>query len=290
MDVLLIAAIILLYSFQTLFCTMYTERYPGRKELASPVFCILESVCIAVFTLCWIGFDFQAAPLTLLFGVLNAAVLFGYNTSLIKAGATGSYAFMNVMMLFGGILVPLVYSVAFLGNAMTVYQWIAIPLMLVSFVLMNLKEMRLKGSKPVFYLYCAVLFLTNGLYGTLLKMQSIYHEDQKNAMVILTFAIMGVIAFVQLAMREKKHTFAAFRMNKKALWPLILCLASAALAINMLVLVIPMIDEKTLYTVENGGVLVVSALYSFFIFKEKPNLPKVLGIILATVSITILSK
>lgn len=290
MDVLLIAAIILLYSFQTLFCTMYTERYPGRKELASPVFCILESVCIAVFTLCWIGFDFQAAPLTLLFGVLNAAVLFGYNTSLIKAGATGSYAFMNVMMLFGGILVPLVYSVAFLGNAMTVYQWIAIPLMLVSFVLMNLKEMRLKGSKPVFYLYCAVLFLTNGLYGTLLKMQSIYHDEQKNSMVILTFALMGVIAFVQLAMREKKHTFAAFRMNKKALWPLILCLASAALAINMLVLVIPMIDEKTLYTVENGGVLVVSALYSFFIFKEKPNLPKVLGIILATVSITILSK
>ena len=290
MDVLLIAAIILLYSFQTLFCTMYTERYPGRKELASPVFCILESVCIAVFTLCWIGFDFQAAPLTLLFGVLNAAVLFGYNTSLIKAGATGSYAFMNVMMLFGGILVPLVYSVAFLGNAMTVYQWVAIPLMLVSFVLMNLKEMRLKGSKPVFYLYCAVLFLTNGLYGTLLKMQSIYHDEQKNSMVILTFALMGVIAFVQLAMREKKHTFAAFRMNKKALWPLILCLASAALAINMLVLVIPMIDEKTLYTVENGGVLVVSALYSFFIFKEKPNLPKVLGIILATVSITILSK
>ena len=130
----------------------------------------------------------------------------------------------------------------------------------------------------------------NGLYGTLLKMQSIYHDEQKNSMVILTFALMGVIAFVQLAMREKKHTFAAFRMNKKALWPLILCLASAALAINMLVLVIPMIDEKTLYTVENGGVLVVSALYSFFIFKEKPNLPKVLGIILATVSITILSK
>ncbi len=290
MDVLLIAAIILLYSFQTLFCTMYTERYPGRKELASPVFCILESVCIAIFTLCWIGFDFRAAPLTLLFGVLNAAVLFGYNTSLIKAGATGSYAFMNVMMLFGGILVPLVYSVAFLGNAMTVYQWIAIPLMLVSFVLMNLKEMRLKGSKPVFYLYCAVLFLTNGLYGTLLKMQEVYHKDQGNSMVILTFALMGVIAFVQLAMREKKNTFAAFRMNKKALWPLILCLASAALAINMLVLVIPMIDEKTLYTVENGGVLVVSALYSFFIFKEKPNLPKVLGIILATISITILSK
>lgn len=289
MDALLIAAIILLYSFQTLFCTMYTDRYPGRKELASPVFCILESVCIAIFTLCWIGFDFRAAPLTLLFGVLNAAVLFGYNTSLIKAGATGSYAFLNVMMLFGGILVPLVYSVAFLGNGMSIYQWIAIPLMLVSFVLMNLKEMQLKGSKPVYYFYCAVLFLTNGLYGTLLKMQSIYHDEQKNSMVILTFAIMGVIAFVQLALREKGKTFEAFRMNKKAILPLILCLASAALAINMLVLVIPMIDEKTLYTVENGGVLVVSALYSFFIFKEKPNLPKVIGIILATVSITILS-
>ncbi len=289
MEVLLIGAIILLYSFQTLFCTLYTARYPGRPELASPVFCILESVTIALFTWVWIGFDTQAAPLTLLFGVLNALVLFGYNTSLIKAGATGSYAFMNVSMLFGGILVPLVYSVLFLDAELTLWQMIAIPMMLVSFVLMNLKEMNLKGSRFIYFVYCGILFLCNGLYGTLLKMQSVYHDEQKNVMVIITFAIMGVIALIQLALKEKGNTFRAFRMNRRAMIPLAACLLSAALAINMLVLMIPLVDAPTLYTVENGGVLVVSALYSFLIFKEKPGLMKVLGILLATVSITLLS-
>ena len=41
---LLIILIIVLYSLQTLFCTMYTNKYPGKAENASPVFCVLESI------------------------------------------------------------------------------------------------------------------------------------------------------------------------------------------------------------------------------------------------------
>lgn len=286
---LLITVIVVLYSFQTLFCTMYTNRYPGKAENASPVFCVLEGIAISIFTWAWIGFKFELAPLTLLFGALNAAVLFGYNTSLIKASAKGSYAFMNVSLLFGGILVPLLYTTLFLGDTLQWYQYLGIVLMLISFVLMNYKEIRLKGTPWIYYVFCAILFICNGLYGTLLKMQSVYHEEQKNEMIILTFGLMGLIALVQLIFKEKKDTLKAFRLSKKAILPLILCLISAALAINMLVLVIPMLNTAVLYTVENGGVLLLSALYSFLIFKEKPQLGKNLGIVVAVVSITILS-
>ena len=105
--VLLLAVLALLHSFQTLFCTLYTSRYAGRSELASPVFCVLQSVVIALFTWVCSGFVTEAAPLTIVFGVLNALMLYGFNTSLIKAGSLGSYAFLNMMLLFGGLLVPL---------------------------------------------------------------------------------------------------------------------------------------------------------------------------------------
>lgn len=292
---LLILLIVVLYSFQTLFCTLYTNKYTGKAENASPVFCVLESIAIAAFTWVWIGFKFEVSPMTLLFGVLNAVALYGYNTSLIKAGATGSYAFLNVAQLFGGILVPLLYTTVFLGDALRWYQLAAIALMLVSFVLMNLKE--IKGEKGVerkktpwtYYLFCAILFLCNGMYGTFLKMQSDYNESQKNEMVIITYGLMGVIAFIQLAFKEKKDIFKSFKVNKKAVLPLILCLVSAALAINVLVTVIPMVNTAVLYTVENGGVLMLAALYSFIFFKEKPQISTILGMVIAAVSITVLS-
>lgn len=286
---LLIILIVVLYSLQTLFCTLYTNNYPGKSENASPVFCVLESVAIAVFTWAWIGFKFELSSMTLLFSVLNAIALFGYNTSLIKASSKGSYAFMNVCLLFGGILVPLLYTTIFLGDTLQWYQYLAIGLMLVSFVLMNYKEFKLKDTPWTYYIFCALLFICNGMYGTFLKMQSDYDVSQKNEMIILTYGLMGVIAFVQLALKEKKDTFKAFRMSKKAILPLILCLASAALAINILVLVIPMVNTAVLFTVENGGVLLLAAVYSFLFFKEKPQASTILGMIMSAVSITMLS-
>lgn len=288
-SVFLIALIVILYSFQTLFCTLYNNNYTGKAENASSVFCILESVAIAAFTWAWVGFKFELSPMTLLFGVLNSVALFGYNTSLIKAGAKGSYAFMNVSLLFGGILVPLLYTTIFLGDTLSWYQYLAIGLMLVSFVLMNYKEIKLKDTPWTYYVFCALLFICNGMYGTFLKMQSDYNVNQKNEMIILTFGIMGIIALFQLVFKEKKNTVKAFKMSKKAVLPLVFCLVSAALAINILVLVIPMVNTAVLYTVENGGVLLLSAIYSFIFFKEKPNFGTILGMIVAAVSITVLS-
>lgn len=289
MDLLLLAVIILLYSFQTLFQTFYTKAYPGKEGLASPVFCILESVAIVIVTLCFIGFKFELSWPTLGIGILNAAALFGYNTSLMKASTKGSYAFMNVMMVAGGILVPMVY-VAFLGIIPSWYQYIAIAAMLLSFLLMNLEDIKLKGTPLVYYILCAILFLCNGLYGTFLKLQDEINPAESKEMIILTFGIMGVIAVIQLLAKEKKETFKAFKMNKKSLFWLILCVATAALAINALVLVVSIMENTAiLYTMENGGVLLVSALYSIFLFKEKPTLLKSLGILISAGSMVVLS-
>lgn len=288
--VILLAVLTLLHSFQTLFCTLYTSRYPGKGELASPVFCVLQSIVIALFT--WIagGFPKEAALLTVIFGVLNAMMLFGFNTSLIKAGSLGSYAFMNMMLLFGGILVPVIYSALFVeGETLGKWQILAIGLMLLAFVLMNIKEIRLKGIKPIYYVYCGLLFLCNGFYGTLLKMQSVHYGEQKDMMVVISYALMGVIALAQLCMKEGKSTFKAFALGKKAILPLLLSLVSSALAINVLTRVMPLADVATLFTVDNGGVLVLAATYSFVIFKEKPNVNKLLAMALAVVSILIFS-
>lgn len=289
LSVILIAGIVLLYSFQTLFCTLYNQRYPGKAAWAAPVFCILEAAFITLITWALNGFRFHASPPTLLFGCLNALVLFGYNSSLMAAGKRGSYAFFNMALLYGAILVPMAYSAVFLHEGTTAVQWIGVGLMLIAFLLMNWEGKMEKTAKKGFYLFCALLFLCNGLYSVFLKMQSVACENESAEMIMLTFGLMGLAALIQLAITEKGNTLRAFRQSKRSLPPLIACLFSAGLAVNGLVAVIPRVNSVVLYTVENGGVLLLSFLYAVTLFHEKPAPKKVAGVIIAVVSITLLS-
>ena len=306
MQALLIITIIVLYSLQTLFCTLFNKKYKGREDLSSSVFCILQGAFIVLFTLVWmafdisattagfsakwVGFSFSPSLFTCLIGVLNALALLGYNTALIKAGKKGSYAFMTVAMIFGGILIPAIYEM-FTGHMLELHHYIAIAVMLVAFILMNYKDMKLKGTTLVYYLYCLVLGVCNGLYGMFLKIQSMYAEKESNEMVIITFGVMGVIALIQLALKEKKQLPNAFKMGKSAVLPMLLCFVVAAAAINVYMLLIPLLGNivTILYTVDNGGVFVLSAIYSVVFFKEKIDRFKLIGMILAVFSIIALA-
>ena len=285
----LIAVIVLLYSFQTLFCTLYNRQYPGKTEWSSPVFCILEAVFITLVTWAVNGFRFHPSAATVLFGCLNALALFGFNTGMIEAGKRGSYAFFNMSLLYGAILVPMVYSAVFLKEQTTPMQWIGIALMLIAFLLMNWESKGFEKPKKGYYFFCALLFLCNGMYSVFMKMQSMTCEGESTDMIMLTFGLMGVIALAKLAWTEKSNTLRAFRQTRKSIPPLAACLLSAALAVNGLMYVLPHVNSVVFFTVENGGVLLLSCLYAFFLFREKPVPRKVIGILIAIVSITLLS-
>lgn len=285
---LLIIALVLLYSLQTLFCKFYSDNYTGKRELSSPVLCVTQSIAIALLSLAFAGFSFKISLISFVFGALNAAVLFGYNTSLIKAGERGSYAFMNMMMLFGGIFVPLVYVSISTGEFPSIVECIAILTMIGACVLMNVENIKLGGAKLSYYVFCLLLFIFNGLYGTLLKAQEQYNAQESQEMVIISYGLMGVIALVQLLAKEKKDTLKAFRFNKKCALFLVLFLIISGLAVNVLVLLLGYLNAAVLYTVDNGGVMMLSALYSITLFKEKATPLKIIGIIIAVVSLCVL--
>ncbi|MBR6502425.1 MAG: EamA family transporter [Clostridia bacterium] len=286
--ILLIIGLVVIYSLQTLFCKFYSDNYPGKTELSSPVLCVTQSIAIALLSFAFAGFRFEISLLSFVFGALNAAVLFGYNTSLIKAGERGSYAFMNMMMLFGGIFVPLVYTSITIGTFPSLIQCVAIVTMIVACLLMNIENVKLGGAKISYFVFCVLLFLFNGLYGVLLKAQEQHNSNESQEMVIISYGLMGVIALIQLLCKEKKATLKAFCLNKKSAIYLALFLIISGLAVNVLVLLLEQVDATVLYTVDNGGVMMLSAVYSITLFKEKATPLKIIGIIIAIASLCVL--
>ena len=78
-------------------------------------------------------------------------------------------------------------------------------------------------------------------------------------------------------------------MEKKALVPMVLSSISSTLAVNLLMQVMKNVNVTVLSVVNNGGVLVLSAVFAFTIFKEKMEKHTLIGILMACASIVMLS-
>ena len=285
---LLVVLLILLYTCQSGFANMFQRNYPGDKRYASQVYSVFYGVIVSLATLIFAGFSVHPSMTTVMLGVLNGAVLVTYNAMLIKASAAGPFSIVMIFNLSGGILIPMFQSIIEDPTQLSALQYGAIALMLVSFVFLNLEDKK-SGETAVsakFLLYALLLGLANGIYGTLLNVQKTLMNESENAeMIVCTFLSSAVFAFVLLLIQAGKSALPGFRQNTKSAIFVTAASVSAAAAVNLLMYALGLVNVAVLYAMDNGGVLLVSVLWSVVILKEKIGRNKIIGLVLATIAI-----
>ena len=113
---------------------------------------------------------------------------------------------------------------------------------------------------------------------------------ERNEMIILTFLGMAVLYTVYQLIRDRKALAEGFRIPKKPLLYLLICCISATIAVHLVLYVLTLLENATvLFTIDNGSGVVLSALYSLILFKERIGKVQWAGIALAMVSIIMLS-
>ena len=294
MSALLIFLVIVLYTLQSFFCRIYTDKYPCNKELAAPVFAVVCGVTVVIVSFICSGFVFECKPLTVLFGAINALILYAYDYFIIKASEGGPYSVLTTFNVSGGIVIPAIFATLVFGDEM---GWVRIGAMCIIFAAVYMISRKPSGdgdkrnkTTTKFIIICSLLALSNGLYGTLLDAQSrITGAAEKEEMVAVTFLGAAVISLVRLAVTEKSKTLAAFRQTRESLIFLLLCALVSALAINALVFIIPMVNVAVLYSFDNGGVLLLSALLSHIFFKERLTKLNIAGCIIMSAGLALMS-
>jgi len=291
---LLIGVMILLYTFQSAFANLFARHYAGKKAYSSAVYSVIYGLFVSLGTLIFAGFAYHPSRTTLILGAVNGAALVLYNTLLIRAASLGPFSVTMIFNLSGGILLPMLWSVLHDGETLSLWQILAILVMLVSFVFLNWEEKK-PGEKKAsvslpFLLTITALGCVNGLYGTLMNTAEKLAEGLENKeMIITTFFVSALLGLVLLAVQAKKDTLSAFRTGwKAALWSL-LASASACAAVNLLMYVLSLVNVAVLYAMDNGGVLIVSVLWSAVILKEKLGGKKIVGLVLSIAAIFALS-
>lgn len=185
---LLILLMIICYTFQSLFAKYFAMYYTGNPSTASLVFAVIFGVLIAITTLLTGGLHFAPSALTVGFALLNAAMLVVFHLSQIGASVRGSYAILNLCMLFGGILIPMISSMLMLEQRLTGLQLFAVAMMFVAFVLLNVQGASLTDTKRGYWACCFLLALSNGLYGAILSTQSgLLGGAERTEMITLSY-------------------------------------------------------------------------------------------------------
>ncbi len=284
-------AMVAVYSLQSLFCKLYSGEYPGKNGNTPIVFSVVYGAAIAIFSYAVGGFEFAPSLWTVIFGTVNGIALFAYNVMLIKATASGPYSIVNVMMLCPALIMPILSDTVFFEGEFSPLQIFGAFMLIFGVILMGMKSeaggTKISGN---FWLFCIILGLSNGIYSSILSAQSQTVPNDRSEILIITFSVSSLLALALLVFKNKKETISCFKQNKKSLTYLVLCCAVAAAAPNMLVYSLERVgNSAVVMTVVNGGVIVMSAVYSVLIFKERLKITKAVGLLLALASCIIAS-
>ena len=273
----LIIAMIVLYTLQSLLTKKYVDHYPGKEEMASSVFTIVSGVVAAFVSVCFTGFNFSAQPATVILGFVNAGVIIAYNYFLVRTAQTGPYTVLMVFSVAGGIILPTLAAFFFFGEPMSVWKWVAVAVALVAVYLMSYKGEGEKKWKKIFIPCCFGLAVANGAYGAVLNtQQELTGAGEKEELIAITYFVAAAISFVIYLIKER-GSVAGFRQTKHSLIYLIACSLVVALAINVLTCIIPLVNVTVLYTFDNAGTLLLSVICSVIFFKEKLSKINVAG-------------
>ena len=286
--------LVMLYTMQSLFTKLYTDRYPGKADMASTVLTVISGVSVAVIT--FFGFELCSFTLNwwcILIGVLNAAALYGYNYFIVKASQSGPYSIMMMFSLAGGIIIPIVASLimgwdeAWNTTFRVIVNVVCIVAIISAVYMVSNRPEENSEKKQItlpFILSCLGLSICNGTYGIFLTLQQQSEatggEGNRGEMVITTFLAAAIISFIIGIVKERGRFFSSFKQTKGSMIFLVATSIVFALAINLIVIIIPHFDTTILYTIDNSAVLIMSVLISWIFFKEKLTRLNVVGIVI----------
>ena len=273
-EFLLVLLLISIYTGQSFFCKLYTKRYPGDSEATTPVFSVVSGLltALAAFGFALFSLPFHWNWQIIAMGVANSIILALYNHAMVKASECGPYSIQMSLMLSGGILLPAFISYVY-GEGLKPLGWLFVAVIVVSvFLVSKKKDERLFSGNGRFWLFCLVLFITNGLYGAILAHQGAYEATaaSKNELIICTFGLSGLINFVLGLIQRKRKFLSDFKQSRSSLLLLLLCSLCTSSAIILLAALINNgINTTLLFTFDNAGVLFFSVVCSAIILKER---------------------
>lgn len=240
-------------------------KYSLQTSLVS--FCIM--LILSKFRLAFSWFSFWVA-------LLNAGVYMTSSYCGIAALNTANLSVYSVFMMLGGMTLPSLYGIIFLGEPVTAGKLICCGLIVISLLF----TVERKGSSRKAYIYYVGCFVLNGLTATVATMHqagSAAVDGQSFLAMTNVFQILFCLVFLAINNRE---------MLKLRLKDLKFTAGGAAcngVANLLLLIALKHVDASVQYPLVTGGVVVFSAMTTL-ITERKLSRNNIIAVIFAVLA------
>jgi len=268
------------FTAQFAFTKLYENRV-GQAMSGTLVMLVGTNLVGALIFLFVGGFRVAVSPVSVFWAVIFAIIMMPYFLIGIKVLSIGSLAIYSMFMMLGGMLVPFFYGVLILHEEISVPKIIGTVLLALFIILQAISQdaAREKSGtqkkKYLFFALCLLIFFINGMTGVVTKAHSVSEGAvDEVSFTVLSCALTALFSGTALLIkhfRNGSETANAIRraLKGKALLVMVL-LGGAAYGGNFLMLLAAnKVPASVQFPLVSGGAIVLSAIVSQCVFKEK---------------------
>lgn len=274
----LIALAVVCFAAQFAFTKLF-ECTLTQNSLTALVMLIVTSIIGMVLFLVIGGFRLQISLSSSLWAMAFALVMIPYYILGILVLSLGSLAIYTMFMMLGGLLVPFFYGITFLDETVSVGKGVGAALLTLCIISQALappvserEKSGSKGKRTLFFGLCFLIFLINGMTCVIAKAHQLSaHAIDEASFTVLSCFFTACFSLILMLISSKPQKTKSLQAALKAKpFFIMTVLGAAAHTGNYLhLLVAESIPASIQFPMVSGGVIVLSAFVSVFVFKEK---------------------
>ena len=222
----------------------------------------------------------------LIYSVLFAVSYSAASVCSFLAISTGSLSLSSLVIQYS-LIIPTFYGFIMLGESFKASLIVGILLLLISLVFINFEGKEEKKITFKWTIFAFLAFVGNGMCSTVQKVQQLeFGGKYKSELMIVALFISIIVLLCFALFTEKKNI--TYNLKKGFLWYLICGIANGI--VNLLVLALSSkMPASVMFPVISAGGIILTAIVSVTIYKEKLSPQQKTGLILGIISIIALN-
>ncbi len=257
------------------------QKMAGISSRAGLVYNCLLSFFTAVIFLVINGGTIAVTLYSLLMAFFRIGFIILYILIGFKLMDKSNMSLYTLFLMSGGMTLPYIWGVIFLNEPLSWVRTLGLLAILAALVVSNLSKGKVDKEQ---ILLCVAVFILNGFVSILSKMHQINPASQivtASDFVFISAVIRFIICTIILLCMKKKTGEKETKLSLKPL-AFIVFLAAAADGVTSILQLVAAenLPATVLYPFITGGAVILTALASAFIFKEKLSAKQWTGVCL----------
>ena len=236
--------------------------------------------------------DGEIHPYTLAFGTITGVLSVLFQFSYLKAFSTGRVTLTVIVNNFS-MLIPMIYSIIFLGEGFGYIKMIATALAAVSFFLVvkrDKNEKDIEGKvKLKWFIYTMILFLSGGVCSAVQKAYAVEIDNiQVFEFIAIAYFCATLLSLALFGFERVAHKEAKVGASGKMVLFAVLVGLSLGVFQCVNTYAPSIIDGTVLYPAYNCGVSVLIAIIGAIVFKERLTVKQYIGSVIGIAAVVLL--